>query len=113
MKSLPDYTEFKHKLLTNPRWLARALVVLAFTIKPRGISLEAAIELAKLGDVVRRNDELRASFGEQSTLPWAMDSKTGKWAINFVRKQAPSVYNYAKEQALLTPGMLPRTSDDR
>ena len=80
------YDEFKRKLCSNPKWIARGLCILNDRIP--GTKLLDSEELS-IRVMVRQ-----LAFAKDGGLPWTLDSNEGKDAIFLVTRHAPAIYNY-------------------
>ena len=85
---IPKYTysEFKQKLKTNPKWIARSLRILL-----DGIPAVKLLDSEKLSISVMVN---QLAFARSGGLPWTLDSHEGVDAILLVTRYAPAIYKY-------------------
>ncbi len=86
---IPKYTysDFKRKLCSNPKWIARGLSILNDGIPAAGKLLDS--EELSIRVMVRQ-----LAFAKDGGLPWTLDSHEGVDAILLVRRHAPAIYNY-------------------
>ncbi len=86
---IPKYTysEFKRKLCSNPKWIARGLLLL--NAKIPGLPKFLNSEELSIRVMVRQ-----LAFAKDGGLPWTLDSNEGKDAVLLVTKHAPAIYNY-------------------
>jgi len=90
---IPKYTysDFKRKLCSNPKWIARGLSILNDGIPAAG---PAAGKLLDSEELSIRVMVRQLAFAMDGGLPWTLDSNEGKDAILLVRRHAPAIYNY-------------------
>ena len=81
-----NYCDFKPKLTTNPKWIARGLQIL-----DKGIPGVKLTPSEKLIISVMVN---QLAFGRNGGLPWTLDSTSGADAVLLVTRHAPAIYNY-------------------
>ena len=91
-----SYTDFKNKLISKPRWIARAIAVLTYNPHLFGIEpseVQATSDLVSFSKVIQLNGGL--------DLPFTLESRDGRDAIKLVRRYAPRLYKYSrlKQQA--------------
>jgi len=80
------YADFKQKLMTNPKWIARGLRIL-----DKGIPAAKLLASEKLSISVMVN---QLAFARSGGLPWTLDSHEGVDAILLVTRYAPAIYKY-------------------
>ena len=81
-----NYCDFKPKLTTNPKWIARGLQIL-----DKGIPGAKLLASEKLSISVMVN---QLAFGRNGGLPWTLDSTSGADAVLLVTRHAHAIYNY-------------------
>lgn len=84
------YPDFKRKLTTNPKWIARGLTVLCDGIP--GVRL-TQVDRLSINFMVRQLE-----FTTGGGLPWALDSGKGRDAIACVRRFAPAIYKFYRKK---------------
>lgn len=86
MKPVLDYTEFKRKLCSNPKWIARGLQVLVSMLPIPGLSQEDENRLNYM--------DRQLAFACGRGLPWPLDSDNRQTARNFVLVYAPALHKF-------------------
>ena len=84
------YLDFKQKLMTNPKWIARGLQILL-----DGSSGAKLLDSEMLSINIMVN---QLAFGRNGGLPWTLDSHEGVDAILLVTRYARPIYNYYVEK---------------
>lgn len=89
-EKIGGYSEFRRKLTTKPKWIARAIMVLTYDPSQFGITETDSLMVEFAVDIKRNGGK---------ELPYSLETLDGKKAVDLVRRFAPRLYRHSLMKA--------------